>query len=82
MKGLDLDNSGALDIVQFARWYFTGMRSYKNEKESLLKVENKTNSLFNALLTKNALKSQVGELKTLTNSVKIEFISPERIQKD
>ena len=36
LKDLDLNGDGVIDIDEFARWYFSGMRPYSGLKRSLL----------------------------------------------
>ena len=30
MKELDLNGDGVIDVKEFSRWYFSGMKSYSN----------------------------------------------------
>ena len=36
LKDLDLNGDGVIDIDEFARWYFSGMKPYSGLKRSLL----------------------------------------------
>jgi len=38
LKTLDLNGDGVIDIHEFARWYFSGMKSFGSFKRSLFKV--------------------------------------------
>lgn len=37
LKDLDLNGDGVIDIDEFKRWYFSGMKSYSSTKRSMLK---------------------------------------------
>jgi len=76
LKDLDLNRDGVIDISEFSRWYFTGMKQYSKTKRTMLKLQNNTNDLFNAL-AESASKSYGGQLKTKTSSIKIAFNEPE-----
>lgn len=36
MRDLDMNNDGVIDLDEFARWYFTGMKSYNGTTRSML----------------------------------------------
>lgn len=36
MKDLDMNGDGVIDLDEFARWYFTGMKSYKGTTRGML----------------------------------------------
>jgi hypothetical protein len=38
MKDLDLNGDGVIDIKEFARWWFSGMKSYSNVKRNMYKA--------------------------------------------
>ena len=48
-KDLDLDGNGTIDIDEFKRWYFTGMKSYNGSRRAMLKVGKKSKALFDVL---------------------------------
>jgi hypothetical protein len=72
---LDLDGNGVIDIYEFSRWYFTGMKSYNGSTRTMLKAGKKTASLFNAMAqkTKEAFNE---DLKTRSHSMKVAFNDP------
>ena len=37
LKDLDINGDGVIDIDEFARWYFSGMKSYGSNKRTMLK---------------------------------------------
>jgi hypothetical protein len=37
LKDLDINGDGVVDINEFSRWYFSGMKSYGSNKRSMLK---------------------------------------------
>lgn len=38
MKDLDLNGDGVIDINEFVRWYFSGMKSYSNTKRNMFRA--------------------------------------------
>jgi len=72
---LDLDQNGTIDIYEFSRWYFTGMKSYNGSTRTMLKVGRKTASLFNSMAAKT--KEAFGEdLKTRSHSFRVSLNDP------
>lgn len=49
LKDLDLNEDGVVDFDEFARWYFTGMKCYNNNRRTMLKLGRSTTSIFNNL---------------------------------
>jgi len=45
LKDLDLNGDGVIDIDEFARWYFSGMKSYGSNKRSMLKFHGKAKQI-------------------------------------
>lgn len=77
MKDLDLNGDGVIDEYEFARWYFTGMKSYSGTTRSLLAMRNQTSTIFDVLAKEDILKI-LQENKTMTkHSVKVQFNEPQ-----
>ena len=75
LKDLDLDNSGTIDIYEFSRWYFTGMKSYNGDTRTMLRAARNTLSIFNMLSDK--YKEAMNEdLKTRSHSMSVAFNDP------
>ena len=74
---LDLNKDGVVDLDEFCRWYFTGMKPYNGGRRTLLQLGSKSMKLINVLEeeTKNILLSQ--ELKTKSSSMSIGFNVPQ-----
>lgn len=73
---LDLNGDGVVDLDEFCRWYFTGMKPYNGARRTLLSLGGKSMKLVDVLSeeTKNILLSQ--ELKTKTSSMSVGFNVP------
>ena len=77
LKDLDLNNDGVIDLKEFSRWYFTGMQSYSDAKRTMLKLGNRTRTIFSALKggSKSAILDQ--DLKVKKHSFQVSFNEPE-----
>jgi hypothetical protein len=77
LKDLDLNKDGVIDIDEFKRWYFTGMKPYNGSRRTMLKVGAKSKKLVDAIKdeARNALLCE--DLKTKHNKVSIGFNAPE-----
>jgi Ca2+-binding EF-hand superfamily protein len=49
LKDLDINEDGVIDLDEFSRWYFTGMRPYNGARRSMLKFAGKSLKLVDAL---------------------------------
>jgi len=49
LKDLDLNNDGVVDLDEFKRWYFTGMKPYNGSRRTLLKLGGKASKLLDVL---------------------------------
>ena len=76
LKDLDLNNDGVVDLDEFKRWYFTGMKPYSGARRTLLKVGNKSMKILDSVAeeARNALLES--ELKTKTNRISVGFNAP------
>ena len=65
-----------MDLDEFCRWYFTGMKPYNGSRRSLLQLGSKSMKLASVLEeeVKNVLLSK--ELKTKTSSISVGFKVP------
>ena len=75
MKDLDINKDGVVDMDEFARWYFTGMKPYNGSTRTMLKVGKHSASIFNALAEK-AKQAFAGQLKTKTHKLTVGFNAP------
>lgn len=66
MEDLDLNEDGVIDMSEFSRWYFTGMKSYDSNKRGLLKLGKHSRSIFNKLAEKS--KAELGKEITMKNN--------------
>jgi len=80
LKDLDLNNDGVVDLDEFKRWYFTGMKPYNGTRRTLLKFGGKATKLLDVLAgeTRAALVGQ--ELKTKSSSLSVSFNAPKNPQ--
>lgn len=76
MKDLDLNKDGVIDLQEFKRWYFTGMKSYNGVRRTFLKLGAKSSQLLESIKdeAKNALMKE--ELKYKKSSVSVGFNAP------
>ena len=66
LKDLDLNKDGVIDLKEFARWYFTGLKSYNDNKRNMLLLGNAGLSLSKALAA-NEIFAIVSEDKSLNH---------------
>jgi hypothetical protein len=80
LRDLDLNGDGVVDLDEFKRWYFAGMKPYNGARRSLLKYGGKAKKLLDTVKeeARNALLSE--DLKTKQNKISIGFNSPENPQ--
>ena len=57
LKDLDLNGDGVIDIDEFSRWYFSGMKPYSGLKRSLLSIGKSTVSIVEALKSEEVSKA-------------------------
>lgn len=57
LKDLDMNGDGVIDLSEFSRWYFTGMKSYSGARRTLLKMGGHSQKLLDSVKeeAKNAL---------------------------
>lgn len=80
LKDLDLNKDGVVDLDEFKRWYFTGMKPYNGARRSLLRYGGKAKKLVDTVKeeARNALLTE--DLKTKHNKISIGFNAPENPQ--
>jgi hypothetical protein len=54
-----LNGDGVIDITEFSRWYFTGMKPYNGSRRSMLKAGSVTKKIFDAV-AEQAKNSMIG----------------------
>jgi hypothetical protein len=65
MTDLDLNGDGVIDVDEFSRWYFTGMKAYNGNTRSMLQMRNQTSTIMD-ILAKDEIQQMIKEDKTLT----------------
>lgn len=77
LKDLDLNGDGVVDLSEFNRWYFTGMKPYNGSTRTMLRIGNKTKALKDVMIAEamNCLLGQ--ELKVKTSKMSFGFNAPE-----
>jgi len=77
LKDLDLNGDGVIDVKEFSRWYFTGMKPYNGTRRSLLKASAATKKIFDAV-AEQAKNTLIGkELKMKKHSLTVGFNKPD-----
>jgi len=77
LKDLDMNKDGVIDLDEFKRWYFTGMKPYNGARRTLLRVGAKSQKLVDTVReeARNALLCE--ELKTKSNKISLGFNPPD-----
>jgi hypothetical protein len=77
LKDLDMNKDGVIDLDEFKRWYFAGMKPYNGARRTFLKVSGKSRKLVDAVKeeARNALLCD--DLKTKHNKLSIGLNAPE-----
>ena len=76
MSDLDLNGDGVIDLDEFCRWYFTGMKPFNNTTKSMLIVKNQAVTVLD-LLAKEDIQKLIKEDKRMTkHKVKLQFNEP------
>ena len=71
-----MNKDGVIDLSEFCRWYFTGMKSYNGTRRSMLKAGSVTKKIF-AAIKDQAKNEMIGkELKMKSHSLTVGFNSP------
>ena len=76
MKDLDMNGDGVIDLDEFSRWYFTGMKSYNGPSRSMLQTRNSTATILD-ILSKENIQNIIKDDKSMTkHRIKIQFNDP------
>jgi len=77
LKDLDLNGDGVIDLKEFSRWYFTGMKEFNGSRRTMLKAGAMAGKLIDtvAAATRETLTSE--PLETKTHNISIGFNAPE-----
>ena len=78
LKDLDLNGDGVIDLKEFSRWYFTGMKPYKGTRRSMLKAGATVKKIFDAVAEQAKLAMIGQELKMKSHSISVGFNRPEK----
>ena len=76
LKDLDMNEDGVIDLEQFARWYFTGMKPYKGAARTMMKIGKHSMSIFNKL-AEDASKLLPSELDFKDNNFSLSLNAPD-----
>lgn len=76
MKELDLNGDGVIDIKEFSRWYFSGMKSYSSNKKSMIIMKNRATDIMQILAKKNIQKLIEKDKSMTRHKVQIKFNEP------
>jgi len=59
LKDLDLNGDGVIDVKEFSRWYFTGMKEFNGSRRNMLKAGGFASKLISTVgsATRDALTS-------------------------
>lgn len=76
LKDLDLNKDGVIDVNEFARWYFSGMKSYGSGKRSLLKFHGHATNILSKAKEQAKLAFVGQELKVKSHNFAVSFNDP------
>ena len=77
LKDLDVNGDGVIDLGEFKRWWFSGLKSYSGQKRSMLFAKKKANDMLKAIVSGNFADSPLsGNLKTQDHEIEVSFNAP------
>jgi len=76
LKDLDLNGDGVIDIIEFSRWYFSGMKSYGSNKRSMLKFHGHASKIISKAKEQAKLALVGQELKVKNHNFSVGFNDP------
>ena len=50
LKDLDINKDGVIDVEEFARWWFSGFKSYSGTRRSMIKMKKQFGNAFESLV--------------------------------
>lgn len=71
-----MNGDGVIDIDEFSRWYFSGMKPYSGLTRSLLSIGKSTVSIVEALKSKEVSKAIHENLKLTTHKLSFALNDP------
>ena len=71
-----MNGDGVIDIDEFSRWYFSGMKPYSGLKRSLLSIGKSSVSIIDALKSKEVSKAIHENLKLTTHKFSFSLNNP------
>ena len=77
MKDLDLNGDGVIDISEFARWYFSGMKSYSNTKRNMFRAFSGIAAFNKAAGNPEILEFVKENPETITQKISLGFNEPD-----
>ena len=77
LKDLDINKDGVIDMEEFSRWYFTGMKPYNGSTRTILKIGGKAMQLLDIMGAEARAAIMGSELKLKESSMSIGFNAPE-----
>ena len=80
LKDLDMNNDGVVDLEEFTRWYFTGMKPYNGARRTMLKLGSKTAGLMKVAAEEAKAVMLGGELTTKHLSMSVGMNRPKDAQ--
>jgi len=75
MKDLDMNNDGVIDLHEFSRWYYTGMKSYSDAERTFLKTSSIAASTFDSM-SDDLFDALQQDLRTKKHSINVSFNDP------
>ena len=77
LRDLDLNKDGVIDLYEFSRWYFTGMKPFNGSRRTMLRLGGGAKKLLETVADK-ARKAIIGqEMKVKNHSLTVGFNAPE-----
>jgi len=76
LKDLDLNKDGVIDLEEFSRWYFTGMKPYNGSTRTMLLVGGKAMQLLDVMGAETRAALMGDELKMKHSSMSVGFNAP------
>jgi len=76
LKDLDLDGNGVIDLEEFKRWYFTGMKQYNGSTKAMLRLGGIGKRMSSIAAEAAEMIGKIKDSETKTSSIKFGFNAP------